>query len=157
MQTRPALVFDDAFITGVDEIDDQHRNLINLTNEAAQAFAGNPPPNQVRQLVQELLSYAIYHFRTEEALMQQYGYREADDSAAESHIRCHRDFAARVVSVQEALQRREFVDSAALVEYLADWITHHILGTDQDLAAFIQQRRAEHGGPPAATRVSPDG
>ncbi len=157
MQTRPALAFDDAFITGVDEIDDQHRNLINLTNEAAQVFAGSPPPNQVRHLVQELLSYAIYHFRTEEALMQQYGYREADDAAAEAHVQCHRDFAAKVVSVQEALQRREFVDPAALVEYLADWITHHILGTDQDLAAFIRQQRAEENGPPGVTRASPDG
>ena len=157
MQTRPALAFDDAFITGVDEIDDQHRNLIDLTNEAAQVFAGSPPPNRVRQLVQELLSYAIYHFRTEEGLMRQYGYHEADNDAAESHVRRHRDFAAKVVSVQEALQRREFVDSAALVEYLADWITHHILGTDQELAAFILQRRTEQGDPPAATRSSPDG
>ena len=141
MQQRPALTFDDEFITGVDEIDDQHRNLVNLTNEAARVFAGSPPPNQVRQLMQELLSYAIYHFRTEEGLMQQYGYREADQEAAESHVRRHRDFAAKVVSVQEALQRREFVDSAALVEYLADWIAHHILGTDQELAAFVLRRR----------------
>jgi len=156
MQTRPALAFDDAFITGIDEIDDQHRNLIDLTKEAAQVFAGSPPPNRVRQLVQELLSYAIYHFRTEEALMQQYGYREADDAAAEAHVQCHRDFAAKVVSVQEALQRREFVDAPGLVDFLADWITDHILGTDQDLAAFIRQRRAEQGDRTGATRVSPD-
>ena len=157
MQTKPVLAFDDAFITGVDEIDDQHRNLINLTNEAAQVFAAGPPANQVHQLVQELLSYAIYHFRTEETLMQQYGYREASNEAAESHIQQHRDFAAKVVSVQEALQRRQFVDPDALVAYLAEWITRHILGTDQDLAAFILERRAEQGDRPGAIRVSPDG
>ena len=48
MQKKPPLAFDDAFITGVDEIDDQHRNLIDLTNEADRVFAAGAPANRVR-------------------------------------------------------------------------------------------------------------
>ncbi|MDJ0739113.1 MAG: bacteriohemerythrin [Gammaproteobacteria bacterium] len=151
MDSGPALAFDDAFVTGIEVIDVQHRNLINLANEAAEALSADPSPAQVRSLVRELLSYAIYHFRTEEQLMQEYGYVGAE---SESHIARHRDFSARVVDVQEKLQRCEYVDTGELVEFLADWIRHHILGTDQDLAAHILRCRAE-AAHQAATPLSP--
>lgn len=137
---RPALEFDDAFITGVDEIDSQHRNLIDLTNEAGVKMDGNATPDEVRELVRELLSYAIYHFSTEERLMQEYGYTEADAAA---HIERHRDFSAKVTGVQEALQRHDYVDTAELMRFLANWITQHILGTDKHLATFILERRGD--------------
>ena len=114
---QPALAFDAGFITGVDEIDDQHRNLVSLANEAALVLARDPTESQVRHLVQELLSYAIYHFRTEETLMREYGYSDTDAEAAARHIDRHRRFAARVVAVQEALDRHEAVDGAALVAF----------------------------------------
>lgn len=142
MQTQQALAFDDAFVTGVDEIDNQHRNLIDLTNEAAVVLGGNPAPARVKQLVRELLSYAIYHFRTEEMLMAQYAYEADEPADAVAHVERHREFSAKVVEVQEALQKHEYVDTDALVGYLADWIRRHILGTDQKLAAFILARRA---------------
>ena len=138
---RPVMTFDEAFTTGVEEIDDQHRNLISLTNEAGVMLQGSPRPAVVRNVVQELLSYAIYHFRTEEALMREYGYVECDRTAAEAHVQCHRSFSAQVVETQESLQRGDYVDSDALLDFLSEWIRGHILGTDQHLAAFILARR----------------
>lgn len=137
----PLLAFDASLLTGVDEIDSQHRNLVDLSNEAAAALSSAPTAAQVRGLVQELLSYAIYHFRTEETLMQQYGYAESEGPAAERHVQCHRRFAEHVVEVQQALDRGAQVDGDALVAYLFDWIREHIQGTDQHLAAFILERR----------------
>ena len=146
MATHRQLTFDDAFVTGVEEIDSQHRNLIDLTNEASALFARGPTPKQVRHVVQELLSYAIYHFRTEESLMQEYRYNDGDAAAADAHVRAHRGFAAKVVATQEALENREYVDFEQLIDFLADWITRHIMGTDQKLAGFILQRRAGQAG-----------
>jgi hemerythrin-like metal-binding protein len=143
--SQPALVFDDAFITGVEEIDDQHRNLIHLTNEAAETFANNPTPHQVKQVVQELLGYAIYHFSTEEELMRTYGYIDHHEHDNNQHIGQHRDFASRVVALQGQLDRREYVDAKALVVFLADWIRNHILETDQHLGAFILASRKQKG------------
>lgn len=133
--------FDPAFVTGVEEIDTQHRNLIHLTNEAGRVLVGNPPPRVMRAMVQELLSYAIYHFRTEEALMREYGYIEAGADNADEHIRRHRDFSVRVVEMQKALQNHEPVNCAELNAFLTDWVAKHIMGTDQQLAAFILEKR----------------
>lgn len=140
---RSPIEFVRAFITGVDEIDGQHRNLIYLTNEARRGFSASLAPREVRAMVQELLSYAIYHFRTEESLMREYDYLGTHAEQAEQHIQCHRDFSARVVEAQKALQNHEYVDTEALIDYLSDWIADHILGTDQHLAAFIRAKRAE--------------
>jgi len=145
MQTPRKLDFEETFLTGVEEIDSQHRNLVNLTNEAAVVLAQAASTAQIRHVVQELLSYAIYHFRTEESLMRQYGYADEPDDVANSHIESHRGFAAKVVAAQEALQNHQAIDTAQLVDYLTDWIRHHIMGTDQRLAAFILRKRAGHG------------
>ena len=136
------LTFDDAFLTGVLEIDDQHRNLIDLVNEASNDLIDNANPKNLKLIAQELLSYAIYHFETEERLMAEYGYRDRENSDAEAHIRSHREFSAKVVILQEALRNREHVDADELLDFLVRWVTEHILGTDKKRANFILRHRA---------------
>ena len=131
------LLFDERFITGLREVDEQHRNLVSLTNEASEVLAESPASTVVMEIVHELLSYAIYHFDTEERLMQEHGYVEGDRETADEHVRMHREFSARVVAIQGMLDRGEFVDTAGLIGFLHEWITHHILETDQQFAAFV--------------------
>ena len=142
MKRRQSLAFDDAFLTGVPEIDTQHRNLVDLVNEAGNDLAGSANPKKLKQLAQELLSYAIYHFETEELLMAEYGYHRQTPADAEAHIRGHRAFSAQAVAIQEALQNQEFVDTEELLDFLVRWVTGHIMETDKKLARFILQRRA---------------
>lgn len=136
---RP-LVFNDAFLTGIAEIDRQHRNLVDLTNEAIMTLGPSSDSKRLWRMVQELLSYAIYHFKTEEALMLRYGYHDQDRASAERHIAMHRRFSAKVVGVQEALQRGRPVDTDALTQFLCEWISDHIQGTDKELADHVLQR-----------------
>jgi len=143
MKHQRKLTFDDAFLTGVTEIDSQHRNLIDLVNEAGNNLTAHSSPKQLKLIAQELLSYAIYHFQTEERLMEEYGYKEQDTTNAEAHIRSHREFSAQVVTLQEALQNREFVDTDDLLDFLVRWVTGHILETDKKLARFILSKRAD--------------
>lgn len=135
------VVFNDAFLTGIEALDRQHRNLVAMTNEAIATLGADSGAQQIWPLVQELLSYAIYHFKTEEALMQQYAYHEEDRVSAKRHVAMHRDFSARVVGVQESLRRAKPVDPYALTEFLCQWISHHIQGTDRKLADHVRRSR----------------
>lgn len=133
--------FDARFVTWIDAVDDQHRNLASLANEVGNTFSHAPPPDRVREVVQELSSYAIYHFKAEERLMQEHGYTEGDPDSAAQHVQMHRDFSAKVMGIQEMLDEGHQVDTMALVRFLNDWIGHHILETDQRFAAFVAGRR----------------
>ena len=74
MQGHDPIVWNDTLVTGGDEMDDQHRILVKTLNEAGVKLSGNRDTALLEQITRDLLSYAIYHFETEEELMAQYHY-----------------------------------------------------------------------------------
>ena len=60
------IVWNDNLVTGVAEIDEQHRILVNSINEANTRLANNISAEILDQITRDLLSYALYHFETEE-------------------------------------------------------------------------------------------
>src|SRR5690242_14394389 len=75
----------DSMLTGVDEIDQQHRVLVNTLNDFAAKLAGNSDDRLFEQVTRDLLAYAIYHFETEEELIKRYGYDAAENDDANAH------------------------------------------------------------------------
>jgi hemerythrin-like metal-binding protein len=138
---REPLVWRDDFATGVQEIDEQHMILVETLSEARTLLDDNPDPETVDALTNDLLSYALYHFETEEQLMAHHRYAEATPAAAAKHLAEHRNFSARVVAMRDALGDGTRMGPDALLAFLEDWLTHHILNTDRELGAFITARR----------------
>jgi hemerythrin len=136
------LVWNDSFATGVAEIDEQHMILVHTLNEAGSKLANGSNPHLLEQITQDLLSYALYHFDTEEELMQEYGYRDADDDAMNRHLEQHRAFSAKVVSVREGLKAGMLVSADDILHFLNTWLVNHILNTDMKLGAFINAKRS---------------
>ena len=132
------------FATGVAIIDDQHRELIKMLNEASTQLTDRSPLADVARIVQGLLSYAGYHFSTEEKLMAEHGYEKHRAAPAAQHIKAHRDFAEKVVAVKAQIDAGQGIPKADLESFLNNWLTDHILHTDKEFGAFIrdQQSRA---------------
>ena len=132
------------FATGVAIIDDQHRALIKMLNEASTQLTDRSPLADVARIVQGLLSYAGYHFQTEEKLMAEHDYERHRATPAAEHIKAHRGFAEKVIAVKARIDAGQRVPKADLEAFLSNWLTDHILHTDKELGAFIrdQQNRA---------------
>ncbi|MEW6164282.1 MAG: bacteriohemerythrin [Pseudomonadota bacterium] len=135
------LVWDDGYATGVTEIDEQHMILVHTLNEASVKLAGDASIETLEQITQDLLAYALYHFETEEALMQEYGYEEGSREDAARHLEQHRAFSAKVVAVRDGLKTGTPIAPADLLAFLNDWLVNHILNTDKRLGAYIVARR----------------
>jgi hemerythrin-like metal-binding protein len=116
--------------------------LVHTLNEASVKLAGDPGIALLERIVQDLLSYALYHFETEEGLMQEYGYSENSGDDAARHLEQHRAFSSKVVEVHESLKQGTPVAPADLLGFLNDWLVNHILNTDKKLGAYIAARRA---------------
>ncbi len=136
------LVWDESYATGVPEIDEQHMILVHTLNEAGVKLANGANSALLEQITQDLLSYALYHFDTEEELMQEYGYSDASDMAMTQHLEQHRAFSAKVVSVREGLKAGMPVSADDILNFLNTWLVNHILNTDKRLGAFIVAKRA---------------
>ena len=136
------LVWNENFATGVTEIDEQHMILVHTLNEAGAKLTLGANPQLLEQITQDLLSYALYHFDTEEELMQEYGYAEETEEAMNRHLQQHRGFSAKVVAVRESLKDGQLVSSDDILNFLNTWLVNHILNTDKRLGAFINAKRS---------------
>lgn len=136
------MVWKPEFSTGVAIIDDQHRVLINMLNEATTKLTDRSPLEDFSTIVQGLLNYAGYHFGTEERLVSERGYDKEMAEEAALHIAQHRDFAEKVVAVQAQIASGQRIPKADLVGFLRDWLVNHILNTDKKLGSFICSKTA---------------
>ena len=136
--SRPAPIPEsDAMLTGVPEIDRQHRILVDALVEARAKLTGDAADPLFERITRDLLAYAIYHFDTEEQLMRQHGYDASAPDLAAIHRTQHRRFSEQVVALRNAARLGEPGSKAALLSFLEDWLVNHIMTIDQRLGRFI--------------------
>jgi len=120
---------------GHQEIDRQHRELIEHFNAFLDACNERRGKEQLNQLFEFLDQYVIEHFRQEELLMMQNNYPEILP-----HQREHREFTTRLAEL-----RRELAKSGPTITVLIHtnkallyWLTTHIKQIDIQLSRFLK-------------------
>ena len=58
-------------LTGIDQIDEEHRKLFSLINEAVELPKEARTPQTVKNILEHLSDYAVNHFAHEEAYMEE--------------------------------------------------------------------------------------
>ena len=107
----------DQFELGIEEVDNQHKRLIQLTNELHTAMSEGNAQEFLGELLHQLALYAVSHFATEERLMRQYSYPES-----EPHIDAHRMFVEKVGDFENGLTAHRFFISIDILNFLKNWI-----------------------------------
>ena len=127
---------------GQPEIDDQHRQLVALTNALHDELsAASPRRSDVGEILEGLVDYTHNHFIVEEVLFQQHNYPETP-----AHQAQHNRFTGTAMDLLMRFEDGEEVSIEAL-EFLKDWLVHHICKVDRAYlpffrAAFAQQAQA---------------
>jgi len=142
MISHEPIVWNDDYLTGVERIDEQHQVLVNTLNEANARLAHGVNRDILEQITRDLLSYALYHFETEEGLMADYGYADQAGRDSELHHQEHRGFSQKVVAIREGLKDGQLVSREDLLGFLNNWLVNHILNTDKKLGRFLVERGA---------------
>ncbi|MCG7948196.1 MAG: bacteriohemerythrin [Candidatus Thiodiazotropha taylori] len=131
--------------TGVDVIDSQHQNLLQMVNDAYQELDKEVSEIVFQRVTKELLSYAIYHFQTEEHLMKEYGYFEECPEEAALHVDEHRSFSAKVVAARDSVNSEVKEEMEQILEFLNNWILNHTQNVDLKLGGFISLKEKQRG------------
>ncbi len=139
MISHEPILWNDSFLTGINRIDEQHKVLVNTLNEANARLCGIITRELLEQITRDLLSYAIYHFETEESLMQEFDYAGLSAADETKHREEHRSFSHQVVSLREGLRDGRLVTREELLSFLNNWLVNHILHTDKRLGTFLTQ------------------
>jgi hemerythrin-like metal-binding protein len=130
------LQWNDDLITGIDIVDQQHRGLVDLLNEAAPTLTrlSSATLEDAAPLLDRLVEYAAMHFKTEEDLMAARG---VDSRVQAHHHQTHAGFVDQVMTMVGDFNTGKGVSGDRLLSFLASWLIFHILGEDQTMARQI--------------------
>lgn len=124
----------DALSVGISEIDAQHKRIIEMINELADAAQGGKDLD-LKAAVSEFTDYTKVHFVTEEKYMDRFCYA-GYDAHIEEHMLCSMkavEFVSEFLAGDESLLEN-------MVTYLREWFVSHISGTDKELGRYLTAR-----------------
>jgi hemerythrin len=128
-KNKPAILWSNSYSVGVQEIDEQHKLLIEILNELI-AFVYNSPGNEnldIRATIDKIVKYKTVHFETEEKYFKQFNFEGADE-----HIQKHREFNEKVSELLQEFQKNgKKSELSELVDFMENWFTDHLLHMDQ--------------------------
>lgn len=119
--------FTEDCLIGIEQIDEEHRMLFSLINEAAELPTESCTPNTVAQILSRLSDYAATHFAHEEAYMS-----EHNDPELSLQQKEHAAFTAHVQSLanQPLTEQNAAAMLGEILPYLIRWLYRHILSSD---------------------------
>lgn len=136
-QSKDAYIFTDEFITGIDLIDDEHRQLFALVNEVHKLVNDEfifDKYDEIMHILTELKNYTEMHFRDEEAYMEKINYADLD-----AQRRAHNAFIDKLVDINyeelENLDEHQQEYLLDVLDFLAKWLINHILKMDKLIGA----------------------
>lgn len=145
--------WNDNFNTGLTEIDQQHHQLVSILNDLAMHVAFQPEDHaELNRILDALVDYTRYHFRTEEAIWHQY---LPDDEEESRHLSGHRRFIEKISGSRLDSGGGEPETLAHdLLAYLTGWLASHILEHDRKMALLVQEHQREGDLTVAKQRVA---
>ncbi|HOA41422.1 MAG TPA: bacteriohemerythrin [Halanaerobiales bacterium] len=131
--------WDDILSVGIEVVDDQHQELFRIGRELVYVLentsAGLDQYDDIIKLLKELHTYANYHFSEEEKLME-----AADFIGLPAHRFQHKIFIRKIEEIElgelDEDQKNHALD---LLDFLANWITNHIMKVDREYIPDVQK------------------
>ncbi len=109
-----------------EEIDQQHKQLIEILNELYQAFVDKEHKEKIGTIINRLEEYTKYHFGTEEKYFDLFGFYDK-----ENHIKEHQEFREKVEEFIQKYRKQSEALTYNVMVYLRNWLNNHIMGTDR--------------------------
>lgn len=136
-----AFVWTTKFVTGLSEVDDQHRQLVDVINRFGELIMRREGASlqEIEAVYGKLANYAQYHFSEEESLMAT---MRLDARHIEQHQSAHKSFLDEVALLHSGLSANNPNAAKSLLQFLTHWLAYHILGADQFMARQMASIRS---------------
>lgn len=132
-----AIYWSEDLATGVQIIDDQHKELFSRINALLDACSVGRGKEEVGKVLQFLEEYVASHFSEEETRMQQYGY-----PGQAYHKSQHDEFRANFADLKKTFDA-EGPGVFIVIKtnrVVVDWLSAHIRRVDKALGAFLKDK-----------------
>jgi len=141
--------WDKTMSVGVRKLDEQHKSLIALINEAYEAIQKHDE-HVITGLIDKMRKYANMHFTTEEGYMKKHGFPEIEN---------HKFKHAKFNSAVDEFKKKQFekTNLSQIFVFLSRWLTTHIMDEDMQYAPYMPKDESteEQESPSNSKKVHP--
>ncbi|QWT45387.1 bacteriohemerythrin [Azospira inquinata] len=117
---------------GLDEIDAQHKLLVDIINRVYQAMIDRAPRASSARVLDELVQYTAVHFAVEESL-----FRMTDYPGYEGHKAQHERLKREVMQIREDFAAGRIGLDLHLMAFLKRWLENHICREDKTYVGHL--------------------
>lgn len=118
--------------TGVQRFDDDHLQLVTITNQLHDAIKAGFDLQTVQRILQELAVFAEHHFKAEEELLAHHDYPDL-----EQHRLAHQQIMTRL---EQLRHDPEQAHGSIIMQFLLDWLVNHTKNADTRYGPFLNRR-----------------
>ncbi len=160
-----AIIWSKKYSVGFDEIDNQHKVLVDLINKLEDIYENRNNykdfEGMLDKVMVELKNYTILHFSTEEVLMQMFTYGDF-----ETHKQSHDHFISLISEqrniILQLIKEKQGKDEKTverhnkeiyqrvekITDFLQKWLLNHIMKSDFEYIEFFTklQKKAQKSG-----------
>lgn len=128
----------DNYSVKVKLFDEHHKQLIKIINQLDQHIKEGKSLKELEKCFSKLIEYTQIHFDSEETLLAQYKYPGIHDQENE-----HRAFVDNLKQLRHAFKEDVGDIEHQVLEFLQNWLVHHILKSDQAYSEFLNDKGVE--------------
>lgn len=129
----PIVVWKNEYETGIAEIDNQHKRLVEIINSIIEKLHSMKANSILLDILIELIEYSDYHFRSEEKLLIKINYPDYN-----SHRNEHIIFMEKLTKFGEDYSSGKANVIINVLKFLQSWLNNHILEVDLKYAEYIK-------------------
>jgi len=118
--------WDNKYSVDISMIDEEHKKLIGILNKVVSAKEHNDNPEEIKEILSEMVEYAHKHFSTEEAYMIKFNFPEY-----QFHKNEHLNFTNKAIATFNKVIKGDCHVANEILEFLKQWLVNHIQSIDK--------------------------
>jgi len=128
----------DKYATGIELIDSQHHQLVDLTNELYRAClsGGDERLSVFKDAMSRMVEYVRFHFTAELKLLAAIKYPDYNN-----HKKMHNDLVEEILAASNKYDDGKKFIPNIFVRTLKDWVFGHIAVYDKIYAAYVAEQK----------------
>ncbi|RUM27676.1 MAG: bacteriohemerythrin [Aquifex sp.] len=133
MGTDKLIKFDESLLTGVEEMDNQHKKLVEAFNKVYSLIKEGKKEEALKVFIKDLKEYTEFHLKEEEKFLEEINYPEI-----EKHKRLHQQFRKIVFSLEEKIKEGNPESLREAISIAWGWIHVHIAKSDKKYGEYYK-------------------
>ncbi|GGI71482.1 diguanylate cyclase domain-containing protein [Shewanella gelidii] len=125
----------DSFNTGLEEVDLQHKHMVEILNRLAQRIALGAEYSEIKDILTQLTDFTLFHFHSEEQIWEKH---LPNDPLSNLHKKHHAEFALKLSQIKSNLKQPvTFETVQEIFGFLSRWTILHVVESDKHLAYIV--------------------